>query len=87
GNLCDQPPPAQLDRGDGQPPIADVVGEVDFPALWASLKEAGLIVGETPWPALTEAQIAEQIAAIGAAQGVGFKPYEGPKGTAPRDAD
>lgn len=61
-------------------------GEVDFPALGASLRAVGLIAGGD-WPALSEAQIAEQIAAIGAAQDLRFKPYEGPRGTAPSDAD
>lgn len=61
-------------------------GEVDFAELGASLRDAGMIAGGD-WPALTEAQIADQIAAIGAAQDVRFKPYEGPAGTAPSDSD
>ena len=61
-------------------------GEVDVPALGRSLRAAGLIAGGD-WPALTEGQIADQIAAIGAAQDVRFRPYEGPKGTAPSDTD
>lgn len=62
-------------------------GEVDFVALSKSLKAAGLIAGTTPWPALSDAQIKTEIDRIGAAQNITFKPYEGPKGTAPADAD
>ena len=54
-------------------------GEVDFAALWQSLRTAGLITGDTPWPALTEAQVAAEVARIAAATGVGFRPYEGPR--------
>ena len=62
-------------------------GEVDLVALSKSLKAAGLIAGTTPWPALSDAQIKNEIDRIGAAQNITFKPYEGPKGTAPADAD
>ena len=62
-------------------------GEVDFAGVHADLKAAGLISGTVPWSRLTDDQIATEIARIGAAQDVGFRPYEGPKGTAPSDAD
>ncbi len=61
-------------------------GEVDFPALGASLRDCGLIRGGD-WPAIPEEAIREQIDRIGAAQGVRFKPYEGKPGTAPGDED
>lgn len=62
-------------------------GEIDFAALHGGLLAAGLISGTTPWPALSADQIAAEIARIGAAQDMGFKPHEGPKGTAPSDGD
>jgi len=62
-------------------------GEVDFAALHGGLLAAGLISGTTAWPRLSEAEIAAEIARIGAAQDVTFKPYAGPKGTAPSDGD
>lgn len=61
-------------------------GEVDFPALGTSLRECGLIRGGN-WPAIPDADIRKQIEAIGAAQGIRFKPWEGAPGTAPSDAD
>lgn len=61
-------------------------GEVDFPALGRALRAAGLIAGGD-WPELGADRIAAQISAIGAAQDVGFKPYGGPRGTAPSDGD
>jgi len=70
----------------GNRPSRTSWGEVDFPALGASLREAGLIEGGD-WPALTEEQVREHVERIGAAQGIAFRPYEGPKGTAPSDAD
>ncbi len=71
----------------GNRPSRTSWGEVDFAALWASLRGAGLIGGDVPWPALTEAEVAAEVERIGAAQGVRFRPYEGPRGTAPSDAD
>lgn len=62
-------------------------GEVDFTAIWADLRAAGLISGTTPWPRLTEDQIAAEVARISEGAGVSFKPYAGPPGTAPADAD
>lgn len=62
-------------------------GEVDFPALQASLTEMGLVSGQTPWPAMTEADLRIEIARIGAAQGIGFKPFERSKDSAPADED
>jgi len=62
-------------------------GEVDFAGVHADLTAAGLISGTTPWSRLTDDVVAAEIARIGAAQDVGFRPYEGPKGTAPSDAD
>jgi len=62
-------------------------GEVDFAALHGGLLAAGLIGGAKTWPRLTEAEIAAEIGRIGAAQEVTFKPWEGPKGTAPGDED
>ncbi|NAZ35580.1 DUF563 domain-containing protein [Rubellimicrobium sp. CFH 75288] len=61
-------------------------GEVDFPALGATLRECGLIAGGD-WPAIPDEAIRHQIDRIGAAQGTRFKPWEGPPGTAPGDAD
>lgn len=62
-------------------------GEVDFTALHGALLKAGLITNPTPWPRLTEDEIAEEVARIGAGAQTTFKPYEGPKGKAPSDAD
>lgn len=62
-------------------------GEVDFTALHGALLAAGLISNPTPWPRLTEDEIAEEVARIGAGAQTTFKPYEGPKGKAPSDAD
>jgi hypothetical protein len=62
-------------------------GEVDFAKLSRALKSVGLVDGPTPWAPLTDARIREEIDRIGAAQGIRFKPYEGPRGTAPGDAD
>ncbi|QYZ70167.1 glycosyltransferase family 61 protein [Neotabrizicola shimadae] len=62
-------------------------GEVDFTALHGALLKAGLIANPEPWPRLTEAEIAEEVARIGAGAQTTFKPYEGPKGKAPSDAD
>lgn len=61
-------------------------GEVDFAALSVALREAGLIAGPVPWPGLTEAERAEEVARISAANGVGFRAFEGPGG-AVADAD
>lgn len=52
-------------------------GEIDFIALWHSLKDAELIEGTTPWPALTQAQTDEEVAVIAEGVGVKFKPFEG----------
>lgn len=62
-------------------------GEVDFTALHGALLAAGLISNPEPWPRLTEDEIAEEVARIGAGAQTTFKPYEGPKGKAPSDAD
>lgn len=62
-------------------------GEVDFTALHGALLKAGLITNPEPWPRLTEDEIAEEVARIGAGAQTTFKPYEGPKGKAPSDAD
>ncbi len=62
-------------------------GEVDFAGVHADLAAAGLISGAAPWSRLDDNVVAAEIARIGAAQDVGFRPYEGPKGTAPSDAD
>jgi hypothetical protein len=62
-------------------------GEVDFTALHGALLKAGLITSPEPWPRLTEDEIAEEVARIGAGAQTAFKPYEGPKGKAPSDAD
>ena len=62
-------------------------GEVDFTALHGALLKAGLIANPEPWPRLTEDEIAEEVARIGAGAQTTFKPYEGPKGKAPSDAD
>ena len=62
-------------------------GEIDFTALHGALLAAGLITDPAPWPSLTEAEIAEEVARIGAGAQTTFKPYEGPKGKAPSDAD
>jgi len=62
-------------------------GEVDFTALHGALLKAGLITSPEPWPRLTEDEIAEEVARIGAGAQTTFKPYEGPKGKAPSDAD
>lgn len=62
-------------------------GEVDFPKLHKALFEAGLVTNPTPWPAMTKAELAEEIARIGAGAQTTFKPFEGPKGKAPSDAD
>jgi hypothetical protein len=59
---------------------------VDFAALSVALREAGLIAGPVPWPGLTEAERAEEVARISAANGVGFRAFEGPGG-AVADAD
>lgn len=61
-------------------------GEVDFSALGRSLRRAGL-VEHGDWAPLPEAEVLAQMERVGAAQGVRFKPYEGPKGTAPGDGD
>lgn len=50
-------------------------GEVDFPALGRSLREAGLIAGGN-WPALDEAAIRAQMARVGETLGTGFRPWE-----------
>lgn len=62
-------------------------GEVDFTALHGALLNAGLITNPDPWPRLTEDEIAEDVARIGAGAQTTFKPFEGPKGKAPSDAD
>jgi capsular polysaccharide biosynthesis protein len=62
-------------------------GEVDFAALRDSLAGAELIGATAPWPALTEDDIAAEIARISAAAGVGFRPWDGPAGRAPADGD
>lgn len=54
-------------------------GEVDFPALGRSLREAGMIMGGD-LPALDEATIRTQMAQVGEALGIGFKPWEDPAG-------
>jgi hypothetical protein len=61
-------------------------GEVNFAALSVALREAGLITGAVPWPGLTEAERAAEVARIAAANGIGFRPYEGPGGVV-ADAD
>lgn len=62
-------------------------GEIAYPALRISLMEAGLIEGKEEWPDLTEEEMAAEIARISEGAGCGFKPYEGPHGSATRDAD
>lgn len=62
-------------------------GEVDFPALHRSLLEAGLISDPRPWAALTPDELADEVSRIGIGAQTSFKPYEGPKGKAPSDAD
>jgi hypothetical protein len=62
-------------------------GEIDFPALSQALHAAGLISGPVPWPALTDSDRDAEVARISAVQGIRFRPYAGPKGTAPADSD
>lgn len=50
-------------------------GELDFPALGRSLREAGLIAGGD-WSPLDEGTIRAQMVQVGEALGVGFKPWE-----------
>lgn len=62
-------------------------GEVDFAALEQALAGMGLVAGDRGWSALSEAEVRSEMARIGEAQGIGFRPWEGAAGTAPSDAD
>lgn len=52
-------------------------GEVNYAKLYDGFKAAGLITGDTPWPALTEAQVTEIADEIGKGADTTFRPFEG----------
>ncbi|MGZ9809685.1 glycosyltransferase 61 family protein [Pseudoroseicyclus sp. H15] len=71
----------------GNRPSRTSWGELDYPALRESLIAAGLIEGVEAWDEPTDAEYQAELERIAAAAGHKFKPYEGPKGTAPSDGD
>jgi hypothetical protein len=51
-------------------------GEMDFSKAWDMLKEGGMIAGDTPWPAITEAERKAEIERINAAHDMEFNPLD-----------
>ncbi|MCA8869642.1 MAG: glycosyltransferase family 61 protein [Rhodobacteraceae bacterium] len=53
-------------------------GELDFTKVYHKLKEGGLINGNTPWPAMTDAERESLMADLEERQKIGFKLYAPP---------
>jgi hypothetical protein len=59
----------------GARPSRSSWGEVDFPRMHAGLLAAGLIRNPAPWPNLTAAEHAAELARLSASHKTTFKPF------------
>jgi len=62
--------------GQRRNPGRDSFGELDLPAVWDALKAQGMLAGDTPWPALTDAQRRADLDRIDALHDEAFAPLD-----------